>query len=116
MYTGLGGSTLDLEGSVNWESALGHTVKNARGYLRITSGPLRGKYLHRAVWEFIAKQQLPEGWQVHHMRGKEHSCPESLIASPACLHVGAEPLRDPSTGEFISVEAWERRYGERPRT
>lgn len=105
----------DRGGEVDWESALGHTVKNERGYLRITSGPLRGEYLHRAVWEKVAQRPLPEGWQVHHMHGKLHSCPESLIASPACLHVRAEPLRDPLTGEFISAESWERRYGDPPR-
>lgn len=81
-----------------------------KGYPRIVSGPLRGLYLHRAVWERTAGRKVPEGFHVHHMNGKMDWAPGSLIALEACLHYGPEPRRDPYTGEFLSRTEFEKRY------
>lgn len=91
----------------------GTLTRNEKGYLRINAGPRRNQYLHRAVWEEVAGQELPEGWIVHHMK-KGCNCPHNLVAMPECLHV-KDSLRCPYTGEFISVWEFERRYGYLPR-
>lgn len=87
----------------------GRCVLNSKGYLRIRTGPLRDKYLHRAVWERVAGRELPPGMQVHHMKSKTCWCPHNLVALQDCLHV-QEKLRDPYTGEFLSFDQWRRRY------
>jgi HNH endonuclease len=97
-------------GGVFWVPGFGGCVVNAKGYPRIASGPLRGQYLHRAVWESVAGRPLPKGWQVHHMNGKLDWAPGSLLALEPCLHVSAERRRDPYTGEFLSEEQWRKRY------
>lgn len=82
---------------------------NDKGYPRINSGPSRNAYLHRAVWEKIAGKKVPKGFQVHHMNGKLCWCPHQLIALGPGLH--AHPaIRDPYTGEFLSRDAYLRRY------
>jgi hypothetical protein len=111
MDTGNGGNSVGLPESKSFESELGHCVRNAKGYPRITSGVLRGMYLHRAVWERIAGRKLPEGWQVHHMNGKNCVCGPSLLALQGCLHVAGERRRDPFTGEYMSRDQYLRRYG-----
>ena len=88
---------------------------NEKGYLRINAGPHRDQYLHRAVWERVAEKPLPPGWHVHHMGPKKCACPHQLVALPAELHAGPQPLRCPFTGVFLSVQAYERRFGESPR-
>ena len=87
---------------------------NHKGYPRINGGAHVDEFLHRAVWEYVAGRPLPPGWHVHHMRGKLCWEPESLVASPACLHPVREALRDPYTGRFISAAGYERRYGAPP--
>lgn len=88
----------------------GPSTINKKGYPRLHGGKLRNTYLHRASWELAARTRVPEGFQVHHMAGKLCWCPESLVALGPGLHVHRS-LRDPYTGEFLTVDAWRRRYG-----
>lgn len=92
----------------------GSLRRNRKGYLRINAGSKRDMYLHRAVWEKVAGQPLPDGWVVHHMN-KGCNCPHNLVAMPECLHIMSEPLRCPYTGKFLSVTEYERRYGYEPK-
>jgi hypothetical protein len=107
---GNGGSGVGTAG-VFWVPGYGNCIVTKEGYPRIVSGPLRNKYLHRAVWERTAGRKLPRGWEVHHMASKLEWEPHLLLASPACLHARSEPLRDPYTGEFLSRQKWQKRYG-----
>lgn len=87
---------------------LGKWALNDKGYPRFYSGPHRGRYVHRIVWEVVAQRSLPTGYVVHHQSGKCF-CPSNLIAMPACFNVsGAQ--RDPYTGEFLSHADFQRRY------
>lgn len=83
---------------------------NGNGYPRINSGKYRNVYLHRAVWERLAKKKVPKGFTVHHMNGKLCWCPDQLVALGPGLHVH-QPIRDPYTGEFLSRDSYVRRYG-----
>lgn len=90
---------------------LGNWVPNKpKGYPRLTSGPHRGKYLHRAVFEDVAGRPIKEGYVIHHMNGKACACPHELLECPPEFNT-ANVLRDPYTGAFMSAAEWERRYG-----
>lgn len=93
-----------------WVPGYGSCVVTAKGYPRIRSGPLRGQYMHRAVWERTAGRKLPGDWEVHHMASKMDWEPHCLVALERCLHVGTKPRRDPYTGEFMSEEQYQDRY------
>lgn len=80
-------------------------------YWRIHSGPHRGKYLHRVVFQQVAGRAVREGFEVHHMNGINCVCPHQLVEVQACLHWKREPLRDPYTGVFLSKSEYQRRYG-----
>ena len=88
----------------------GHCYLNGKGYPAISGGAHRKEYLHRVVWEKIAGKKIPKGFTVHHMNGKLCWCPHQLVALGPGLH--AHPaIRDPYTGEFMSRDAYLRRYG-----
>lgn len=50
------------EAHPNWK---GGVRKNSDGYIQFSAGPLRGKYVHRVMWE-EAHGPIPEGKDVHH--------------------------------------------------
>lgn len=91
-------------------TALGRAVLNHKGYPRLWSGPHRGKYLHRAVFETVAGRPVKPGFHIHHQGPRLCWCPHNLIEMPACFNPSRQ-IRDVYTGEFLSVEQWVRRYG-----
>ena len=79
-------------------------------YPRIRTGPLRGQYLHRAVWERIAGRAVRPGFVIHHMDGVLCWCPHRLVEMPPEFNAKHQP-RDPYTGEFIPRDVYAARYG-----
>lgn len=68
----------------------GKTV-TPNGYVRITAGPFRGQYEHRAIakqlWLISYGTPLPDGKEVHHMDwDRGHNCPSNLLILDAVLH------------------------------
>lgn len=112
--------------------SLGSFRVNRRGYQRLNAGPYVDEYLHRAVWMSIARRdcecelckasklklvtEIPVGHQIHHQGPKSCYCPEQLICLPPELHPPHMPLRDPYTGQFLTLDEYRRRYesGEGP--
>lgn len=96
------------------DTPLGRCYFNTRhqggGYWRLSNGPFKRKYLHRAAFEAIAGRPVRDGFVIHHMKGRDHFCGESLVEIQACLHIKSEQLRDPYTGEWITPEQYNRRY------
>lgn len=85
---------------------------NHKGYPRCSQGEFRNKFLHRLVWEKVAGERLPEGWQVHHQdHNKMHCCPHNLVASPPELHQSEGAIRCPYTGQFLTRAQYIKRYG-----
>lgn len=87
---------------------------NRKGYPRLNSGSYRNEYLHRVVFEQIAGRPIREGFDIHHMNGKQCWCPHQLIEIQKELHPAPQPLRCPYTGEYMTVENYQRRYGNLP--
>jgi hypothetical protein len=46
-----------------------HRWNGGRQYLRVSSGPQRGKYVHRLILEASLGRPIRSGWQVHHING-----------------------------------------------
>jgi len=89
---------------------LGNWSLSTKGYPRFHSGPLRGRYVHRVVWEQIAGRLLPDRWHVHHQDFcKTNFDGLNLIACPPEFNPASQ-LRDPYTGQYLSAAQWERRY------
>lgn len=75
---------------------LGGRHLNAKGYVRLSTGPLRGQYEHRAVMAGMAREfcyypleanGLPRGFQVEHVDHKRtHNCAENLLLLDARIH------------------------------
>lgn len=80
----------------------GHAVLNDKGYPRLTSGPLRHRYVHRASFETVAGRAIKEGHTIHHMSAKTCWCPHNLVELQNCLHPAPEPPRHPYTGRFLT--------------
>lgn len=60
---------------------------NSDGYMQYSAGPLRGKYVHRVLWE-QAYGPIPEGMDVHHVdENRTHNVLENFEL------VKAEPHR-----------------------
>ncbi len=62
---------------------------NERGYLRITRGPQRGRYIHHLVLEAKLGRPLLPDEQAHHINGdKQDNSWENLEAVHEDKHVG----------------------------
>ena len=44
------------------------TTKSLAGYEKYTSGPHKGKYVHRTIWENYFGE-IPDGFVIHHING-----------------------------------------------
>ncbi len=98
-------------------------VITAAGHIRYTSpASLRHKYAHRVVFEGLlhntpeaVRHLIPDEYEIHHMDfNKTHNCGSNLLATEKAIHsamTAAGRIRDPYTGQFLSKEAYERRYG-----
>jgi len=91
---------------------------HSKGYLIYSSKPpvkgmKRGVYLHREVIRRLMKVEvLPNEIHVHHQNhNKQCACPHNLIAMPMCMNPRSA-IRDPHTGEFMSLKEYRRRYGD----
>ena len=78
--------------------------ETGKGYLRISSGPDRGKFVHKKVMEVMlaetdtstlaalgiaacAPAKIPERFHVEHLdHRRKHNCPENLILLEAAIH------------------------------
>ena len=54
-----------------WKGGVG---VNVDGYIRITCGPLKGKYLHRLLMEAKLGRPLEADEEVHHLNGDKLDC------------------------------------------
>lgn len=89
----------------NWATS------SPKGYPRFYSGEFRNRYVHRVVWEQLAGRPVPSGWQIHHQDfDKLNFAGWNLIACPPEFNP-ANQLRCPYTGQFLSIGAYERRFG-----
>lgn len=60
------------------ETEYGNACKRKDGYYQITSGPNKGKLLHRLIYE-KHYGTIPEGFHIHHMdNDKENNAPNNL--------------------------------------
>jgi len=84
----------------------GGAHRSKPGYVRVTAGPDRGKYLHRLVaskaWEQTHGVPLPDDYQVHHLDFcRWHNCLQNLLILGPGLHVASH------------VDGWRRNKGGR---
>lgn len=84
---------------------------NEKGYPRINGGGQKDKYLHRAVFEAVAKRPPRKSFHIHHMNGKLCWCSHQLLEIQDCLHPANATRRDPYTGQFLTLAQYQRRYG-----
>lgn len=86
-------------------------AKNHKGYWRISApARLRGKYLHRAVFETVAGRPVKAGFHVHHANGRGCCCPEYLVEIQPALHP-AVPLQCPYTGRYLTPREYSTMVG-----
>jgi hypothetical protein len=90
---------------------LGSFRLNQKGYPLLNSRKQGQKFVHRAVFEIVAGRPPRDGFHIHHMNWKLCWCPGQLLEIQAELHP-SRTLRDPYTGEFMTISAYRRRYGE----
>ena len=61
------------------ETKYGNGNQRTDGYIQITSGPYKGKLLHRLIYEEIYGS-IPEGFSIHHIDGdKTNNNPGNLM-------------------------------------
>ena len=88
---------------------LGNWHVNDKGYPRFRSGPHRGRYVHRVVWEQVSRIPIPEGFHVAHQDfDKLNFQPENLVACPPEFNPAVQ-IRCPWTGRFLSRAEYEHR-------
>ena len=49
----------------------GNGHHGALGYIQITTGPNKGKLLHRLIWEEWYGKPVPNGYDIHHLNGNK---------------------------------------------
>ena len=58
----------------------GNGHQRTDGYIQITSGPYKGKLLHRLIYEEVYGP-IPKGWSIHHLdMDKTNNNPGNLVA------------------------------------
>jgi len=73
-------------GAANGKWNGGLTI-NCDGYLQITAGVLRGRYVHRLVLEAKLGRPLAKDEEAHHLNGDRLDCrPENLEAATVQEH------------------------------
>jgi hypothetical protein len=104
------------------KKSLGYCI-TAAGHIRYTSpASLRGQYAHRVIFEGLLRNTpdsirrlIPPVYEIHHMDfHKSHNCGSNLLATTIEIHsamTAAGRIRDPYTGQFLSREGYEKRYG-----
>lgn len=85
------------------------------GYVRITSGPYRDWWEHRAVVARclaentispgIMPRQIPEGWEIHHMDfDRRHNCLSNLLLLHPAFHSHARRVQSNANGKRAKLE------------
>jgi HNH endonuclease len=67
------------EKNSKWKGGVSTTPK---GYLKITAGPFRDRFLHRLIWEWTHPYDAPlkENEDIHHVDGNKLNChPSNLM-------------------------------------
>src|SRR6202012_5703207 len=95
------------KGAKSGDTIFGHWVCNPpNGYPRFSSGPYRGRYVHRVIWEVVAGTPILDGFVIHHMdNNRTNFHPSNLVCLPECLH-RHETVRCPYTGRYIGREEY----------
>ena len=61
------------------ETKYGNGQQRTDGYIQITSGPYKGKLLHRLIYEEVYGS-IPKGYTIHHIDGdKTNNNPSNLM-------------------------------------
>ena len=61
------------------ETKFGNGHQRTDGYIQITSGPYKGKLLHRLIYEEVYGS-IPKGYTIHHIDGdKTNNNPSNLM-------------------------------------
>ena len=61
------------------ETKFGNGHQRTEGYIQITSGPYKGKLLHRLIYEEVYGS-IPKGYAIHHIDGdKTNNNPGNLM-------------------------------------
>ena len=61
------------------ETKFGNGHQRTDGYIQITSGPYKGKLLHRLIYEEVYGS-IPKGYAIHHIDGdKTNNSPGNLM-------------------------------------
>ena len=61
------------------QTEFGNAYQRTDGYIQISSGPNKGKLLHRLIYEQCFGS-IPKGFQVHHIDGdKTNNSPDNLM-------------------------------------
>ena len=61
------------------QTEFGNAYQRTDGYIQITSGPNKGKLLHRLIYEAVFGS-IPKGFCVHHVNGdKTDNSPSNLM-------------------------------------
>lgn len=64
----------------------GNGHQRTDGYIQITSGPYKGKLLHRLIYEEVYGP-IPKGWSIHHLdMDKTNNNPGNLVALSKSNH------------------------------
>ena len=68
------------------ETKYGNGHQRTDGYIQITSGPYKGKLLHRLIYEEVYGS-IPKGYSIHHLdMDKTNNNPGNLVALSKSNH------------------------------